>query len=99
MPVERQWARMHTPLSRRDKLLLGALTLAAMAAVIAAFAFRHPAHGTGRCVVVSLPATMGGATVHRCGADAREFCRTQGRADVLVAEACRAKGFRQMVGR
>jgi hypothetical protein len=95
VPVEGQWQRSRTPLTRRDKTLLAcALVLAAAAAAVAALVLRDPKRDTSTpCVVVSLPATMGGATVRRCGSDARDFCRTQGPHDPLIAAACRKQNL------
>ncbi|MGD0716303.1 MAG: hypothetical protein ABSB24_19345, partial [Gaiellaceae bacterium] len=87
MPVEGQWRRANTPLSRRDKRLLAAA--AAVAVAVAAVGAVYAAHPSGRsdagCVVVSLPSTMGGAEVRNCGAAAHTFCRLQGKVDATVA--------------
>jgi hypothetical protein len=96
VPVEGQWARVRTSLSRRDKLLLGAAAGIAAAAVAAGGAV-YAAHPSGRsdagCIVATLPSTMGGAEVRNCGAAARRFCRLQGRVDARVAAACRRAGY------
>jgi len=94
MPVEGQWERSRTPLGRRDKLLLGAVGLTAVAAaIVAAIVLGSRGGSAGPCVAVTLPSTMGGASIHRCGAAAHELCRSQGAADEVVARACRAQGF------
>lgn len=46
-----------------------------------------------RRVDVSVPSTMGGASLRRCGAAARAFCRDQGRSDRTIAAACRRQGY------
>lgn len=96
MPVEGQWERVRTPLSRRDKRLLGAAAGIA-AAVVAAGGAVYATHPSGRsdagCVVVRLPSTMGGAEVRNCGASAKTFCRLQGKVDATVAAACRRAGY------
>ena len=97
MPVEGQWARTRTPLSRRDKLLLLlAGTIAVVAVAVAAIvAGRHGSDsGSGSgCLTVNVSSTMGGARLRQCGAPAHEFCRTQAPKDEAVARACRAQGF------
>jgi hypothetical protein len=96
MPVERQWERANTPLSRRDKRLLGVLAVVAVVAAIAAgiaFATRSGSSSGAGCVVVDVPSTMGGARLRNCGKAAHDFCRTQGPRDRLVAAACRKQGF------
>ena len=68
-------------LSRRGKLIvfavLGVVLAAAVAfgvwSAVAEDQYGPSAHG---CVNVQIPNTMGGATVHKCGADAVAFCRT-----------------------
>jgi len=95
MPVEGQWARTRTPLSRRDKLLLLlAGTIAVVAVAVAAIvAGRHGSDSGSGCLTVNVSSTMGGARLRQCGAPAHEFCRTQAPKDEAVARACRAQGF------
>jgi uncharacterized membrane protein len=96
VPVEGQWLRARTPLSRRDKRLLAVTTGLAAIAASAAGAF-YATHPSGRsdagCIVVNVASTMGGAEVRNCGAAAHAFCRSQGRVDRAVAAACRKQGF------
>ena len=95
MPVEGQFERANTPLSRRDKRLLGALAVVAAAGVAAAgiaFATHTSPSGVG-CVTVDVPSTMGGARLRNCGTAAHRFCRTQGPRDARIAAACRRQGF------
>ena len=96
MPVEGQFERANTPLSRRDKRLLAVLAVLAVAAAIAAgvvLATRSGSSSDAGCVVVDVPSTMGGARLRNCGSAAHEFCRTQGLRDPLVGAACRKQGF------
>jgi hypothetical protein len=95
MPVEGQWRRANTPLSRRDKRLLAvaAVAVVTVGAVGGVHAARSSARSDTGCVVVSLPSTMGGAEVRNCGAAAHTFCHLQGTVDSTVAEACRRQGF------
>ena len=91
MPVEKQ---ARAPLTRRDKQLIAAVCVALLAVAVAlavTIATRQPGHRSG-CVEVTLPSTMGGARIRRCGADARAFCRQQ-RSIAAVAEACRREGI------
>ena len=96
VPVEGQWRRANTPLTRRDKRLLAAvaaLVVATAAAVGGVYAAHPSARSDAGCVVVSLPSTMGGAQVRNCGTAAHTFCRLQGNVDPAVAAACRREGF------
>jgi predicted metal-binding membrane protein len=91
VPVEKQ---ARAPLTRRDKQLITAVCIALLAvagALAVTLATRQPGHRSG-CVEVTLPSTMGGARIRRCGADARAFCRQQ-RSIAAVAEACRHEGY------
>jgi hypothetical protein len=91
MPVEKQ---ARAPLTRRDKQLIAVACAAIVAAAVAlavTLATPQPGHHSG-CVEVTLPSTMGGARIRRCGADARAFCRQQ-RSIAAVAEACRREGI------
>lgn len=96
MPVEGQWRRTGTALTRRDKLalaaFLGVATLAvAVSSVVYLTRAAHPSRAG--CVAVTIASTMGGAQTRRCGSAAHSFCRTEGRADATVAAACRKQGY------
>ena len=78
MPVEAQWRRTRSTLSKRDKLVLGTMGAAAVAATIVGFAFANGSTVRANCVVVNVPSTMGGARLQQCGAAAGTFCREQG---------------------
>jgi len=45
------------------------------------------------CVTVTLASTMGGATIHKCGAAAARFCRQERSGDPQIASACRRGGY------
>ena len=98
MPIEGQ---ARTPLGRRDRLLLVAVATAllAAAAIGGVTLATRESHSSSGCVVVAVPSTMGGATVHACGAAAHKFCRTQGKRDVTIAAACRSQGYAADVAR
>src|SRR5947207_11961063 len=95
MPVEGQWTRTRTPLSRRDKLLLavfaGALAIAAVVAVIVTSG--KPARSDRGCIRITLITTLGGAPTRKCGEVARSFCRDEGDENADYAAACRNAGY------
>jgi hypothetical protein len=96
MPVEGQWRRANTPLSRRDKRLLAAAAgAAAIAAAVLgiALASRSASPSNAGCVVVDVPSTMGGARLRACGAAAHAFCQARGTSNRTIAAACRRQGY------
>ena len=95
MPVEGQWRRVRTPIGRRDKRLLAAVAVLAAAAVAGgvSYAVTRLGESSADCVVVTLPASLGGETLRRCGSEAAAFCRTEGPRNETIAAACRRKGF------
>ena len=95
MPVEDQWRRLHTPLGRRDRRVLGAVAVVAAAAIGggAYYATSRPGESNAGCVVVTLPASLGGERLRRCGSDAAAFCRAEGKRNETIAAACHRKGF------
>jgi hypothetical protein len=95
MPVEGNWERVRTPLSRREKrLLVGiAALVAALVAGIAIYAATDSSSDAPGCVTATWAASLGGTTVHKCGAEAVAFCRSQGPRISAVAEACRREGI------
>jgi hypothetical protein len=101
VPVEGQWQRARTPLSRRDKRLLAAVAVIG-AIVVAALAVVYltrsgSASGEG-CLVANVPSTMGGAQLRICGGAAHAFCRSHG-GDTTIAAACHRQGFAADLGR
>lgn len=96
MPLEGHWERANTPLRARDRRVLLVAAVIALFAVIGlgiAYAVRPAARSNAGCVIANVPSTMGGATVKSCGARAHDLCRTQGRIDRAIAEACISQGF------
>jgi hypothetical protein len=95
MPVEGNWERVRTPLSPREKrLLVGIAALAAaLLAGIGIYAVTDSSGDAQGCVTATWAASLGGTTVHKCGAEAEAFCRTQGPRIAAIAEACRREGI------
>ena len=95
MPVEGQWDRARTPLSRRDKRLLLALAALIVAGAIAAGVVlaTRSSSPQGACLSVDVPSTMGGGHLKECGAAARQFCLEQAKREPAIAAACRRQGF------
>lgn len=85
MPLEGHWKRTNTPLREttgRERLIVRAtlaiVGIAVIAAIVVAIATSGGSNGGGAaqgCVRVDVPSTMGGSTIHACGAQAAEFCR------------------------
>jgi hypothetical protein len=94
VPFEGQALRSRTGLRRRDKAFLAALVSAAVVAtgVEAYLHVSRDGSAAARCVTVTLASTMGGATIHKCGADAVRFCREQA-GNPQIAAACRREGY------
>jgi hypothetical protein len=96
MPVEGHWERANTPLRARDRrvlLVVAAVAVVALVVLGVAYALRPAARSDAGCLVANVPSTMGGATVRSCGSQAHELCRTQGKIDRAIAEACISQGF------
>jgi hypothetical protein len=93
VPFEGQALRSRTGLRPRDKGFLAALAAAAVVAS-GAEAYLHLGrhHRAASCVTITEASTMGGSTIHRCGAAAVRFCREAGPTDPRVAAACRRIG-------
>jgi hypothetical protein len=85
VPLEGHYQRVNTPLREttgRERLIVRALLviigIAVLAAIVVAIATSGGSDGGGTaqgCVRVDVPSTMGGSTIHACGARAAEFCR------------------------
>ncbi len=95
MPVEGQQRR---PLGRRDRIVIAiVLGAVAIAAGVGSFAYldRNGSPGSSGkgCVVVTVPASLGGATIRRCGARAVAFCRSEALRNATIADACRRAGM------
>jgi hypothetical protein len=95
VPVEGQWQRARTPLSRRDRrLLAAAAVLGAIAVAVLAVVYltRSSSASSEGCLVANVPSTMGGAQLRICGGAAHAFCRSHA-GDITIAAACRRQGF------
>jgi hypothetical protein len=92
--------RLSEPLrwGRREKAAVGVALGCVLAAMIAlgAYALSSGAPARRDCIDVTFASTVGGATLHACGARARAICASPGElkgiADSLRA-ACRRAGF------
>ena len=94
---------MHTPLrstNRRERRLLVAVAVVLVIAVaIALFATIRGGSSKAEagCIRVTVPSTMGGATVHACGPAAARWCRSpESRQPVIARDAraqCRRAGY------
>ena len=93
MPLEGQAERVRTPLRTSDRRFLGLLGAVALVAIAAglAYALSRPA-ATGRCVSFTIAESVGGATVHKCGAAARRYCRLEA-SEPQAVQACRRAGY------
>jgi len=102
MPVEGHARRVQTPLSRRDRRFLVLLLCLGVALVTGGLVYwlltRSPSPSNAGCVVVTVPGTMGGATLRNCGPAAHTFCRTQGPLSEAIAAECRRQGLGSDVG-
>jgi hypothetical protein len=94
VPVEGQWSRVNTPLSRRDRRVLAiaacAVVLAAAGAAVAVVL--HPSPSNAGCVIVTVASTTGGVVMRNCGAGAKTFCRDSSNLGDAV-EQCRRLGY------
>jgi hypothetical protein len=93
MIMQDQSRRLSQPLhwGRRERAVVVALLVCvALAAVgLGAYALTSGAPARRDCIEVTFASTLGGATVHACGAQARTVCATPG-AFRSVAEELRA---------
>jgi hypothetical protein len=83
------------PLGARDRRFLVVIGLATVLAVIAAVVYAATRSGSpagDRCFTATYASSVGGATVHHCGAAAVHYCRIDA-AVPQVAAACRRAGF------
>ena len=98
MPVERQAERLVTPLTRRDKQVRWSPSGDRCRARGTRQAVLYELTKTGaakgqKCFTATFAASIGGATVHYCGAAAVHYCRVNAATAPSVAEACRRAGF------
>jgi hypothetical protein len=101
--MEGRSQRIAGPLSRRQKrlmILVGAV-LAVVLGGVSAWAATGPGsydRSRNGCVTVNVASSMGGSVTHRCGAAARDMCRTafarDDKVSRLTQEQCRLAGIR-----
>jgi hypothetical protein len=101
MPLQGQWERQQAPLGSRERrtiAIVGGVLALALAIVLYFSVVKSGSAGVG-CVNVTVPSTMGAASMHACGDRARSLCASQSGGDqsdpfVRAAEAaCRKAGF------
>jgi hypothetical protein len=92
--------RLSEPLTwgRREKLVVGALLACVVLAVVGlgVFAVTSGAPARRDCIEVTFASTLGGATEHACGGQARTVCASPGAFRGVAEElraACRRAGF------
>lgn len=90
------------PWTRRQRRLAAGVGLTVLAAGVGALAWAQTHSGgygesVNGCVNVVAPSTMGGGVLHRCGDDARTWCRAEyaagDRLALLVQPQCRLAGI------
>jgi hypothetical protein len=100
MIMQDQSKRLSEPLQwgGREKTIAAAM-LACVALIVVglgAYALTSGAPARKDCIEVSFASTLGGATEHACGAQARRVCATPGSFKHVAAElqaSCRRAGF------
>jgi hypothetical protein len=96
MPLEGHADRLATPLSSRERRALLGLA-GVLAALVIAFALysvvNHSSSPEAGCIDVVVPASVGGASIHRCGEAARRLCATQSGISDEIAQACKREGY------
>jgi hypothetical protein len=100
MIMQDQAKRVSEPLrwGRRERTVVAVmLACVALAAIgLGAYALTSGAPARKDCIEVSFASTLGGATEHACGAQARRVCATPGSFKHVAAElqvSCRRAGF------
>jgi type II secretory pathway component PulM len=96
MPLEGHWERQRSELRPREKRILAAVAAIVVVAVIAVVLAVGGGSGA-RCVSVTTASSTGGATLSRCGAAARDWCRSSAAGSDQFAAAlrksCRRAGY------
>jgi hypothetical protein len=99
MIMENRARRLAEPLrwGRREKAAVGAVLACVVLALVGLgiYALTSGSRARNDCVEVTFASTLGGATLHACGARARQVCGS-GAYPGLTAElraACRRAGF------
>jgi hypothetical protein len=100
MIMQDQSRRLSEPLhwGRRERIVVGVLLacVALAAAGLGAFALTSGAPARKDCIEVTFASTLGGATEHACGAQARTVCASPGAFKGVakeLREACQRAGF------
>jgi hypothetical protein len=100
MIMQDQSRRLSEPLrwGRRERTIVAALLVCVVLAAIGlgVFALTSGAPARRDCIEVTFASTLGGATEHACGGQARTVCATPGAFKSVAAEleaACRRAGF------
>jgi hypothetical protein len=100
MIMQDQSKRLAEPLrwGRRERTVIAALLACVVLAVVGlgVFAVTSGAPARKDCIEVTFASTLGGATEHACGTQARTVCATPGAFKGVAAElraACRRAGF------
>jgi hypothetical protein len=100
-----QSKRLSKPLSwgRRERAVIAALVSCVVLAAIGlgAYALTSGSPARSDCVEVTFASTLGGATVHACGARARRVCASRAfpGSQPELRVACRRAGFPYVAGR
>jgi hypothetical protein len=100
MIMQDQSKRLSEPLrwGRREKTIVATLLacVVLVAVGLGAFALTSGAPARKDCIEVNFASTLGGATEHACGAQARRVCATPNAFKHVAAElreSCRRAGF------
>jgi hypothetical protein len=100
MIMQDQSKRLSEPLrwGRREKIAVAVLLacVALVAIGLGAYALTSGAPARKDCIGLTFASTLGAATVHECGAQARATCASPGAFRGVAAElraACRRAGF------
>lgn len=100
MIMQDQSKRLSEPLrwGKRERTVVAALLACVVLAVVGlgVFAVTSGAPARKDCIEVTFASTLGGATEHACGAQARKVCAAPGAFKNVAAElreSCRRAGF------
>jgi hypothetical protein len=90
--------RLAEPLrwGRREKVAVGAVLACLVLALagLGVYALTSGSRARSDCVDVTFASTVGGATLHACGSQARRVCASGGRGiEAELRSACRRAGF------
>jgi hypothetical protein len=95
-----QSKRLSEPLrwGRREKTVVATVLACALLILVGLGAYALTSGSPGRrdCIEVTFASTLGGATEHGCGAQARKVCASPGAFKHVAAalrESCRRAGF------